>query len=78
MGSYSNYIKKIGIAYALKSNLETEILPSTFIDKKVIVKKKVKNKLIPDLSESEKEEIKNADDWHEFIDPPIISDQEEE
>lgn len=46
------------------------------IEKEKIVKKKKVNQM-PSLTPEQQEEINNIVDWHEYIDPPIISTEEE-
>lgn len=78
MSSYRNHIKKFDDIRS-KSVICTgeNVVIKSSESEKVIKPKKVKNQL-PDLTEIEKDNINNVNDFHEFIEGPKLHDDSEE
>ena len=78
MSSYRNHIKKFDDIRS-KSVICTgvNVVIKSSDSEKVVKPKKVKNQL-PELTEIEKDNINNANDFHEFIEGPLIPDDSEE
>lgn len=78
MSSYSNHIKKMtAILLAPDRNNPPIIETESMEIKRVIKRKKVINKL-PKLTDIEKNDINNVNDFHEFIEGPKLHDDSEE
>lgn len=77
MSSYRNHVKKMTAILLTSTGKKTKV-DDIEIEKaqKVVKPKKVKNQL-SGLTETEKQNITDADDFHEFINNVTVDDSEE-
>lgn len=77
MSNYRNHIKKMTKILLDSSSKNVQVVDAEKVKIPKVVKPKNKNNQLPELSEAEKQNITNADDFHEFINNGPVDDSEE-
>lgn len=78
MSSYSSHIKKFDDLRSKSVVCTGENVNVKSSEVKKVVKPKNRNKVLPELSDIEKDQIAKVDDFHEFIEGHKIDDDSEE